>query len=148
MHQWGNLYVQFLTVALRRLSDPPAPGEVMRLRGAVLSIPGNSVHASDVITLSPNELVFTADNYTRGGATGRTLLRASYVGEWSGPSTVCKPKSVRLWRRHWQDPAMRQLHCCAGGRLMQRNCCPIVHPALSCLTLGKRVIHWRNMPNI
>ena len=72
--------------AMHRLSDPPAPGEVMRLRGAVLSIPGSSVHAPDAITLFPNELVFTADNYTRGGATGRTLLRASYVGEGRAPS--------------------------------------------------------------
>lgn len=77
---------------MRRLSDPPAPGEVMRLRGAVLSIPGNSVHASDVITLSPDELVFTADNYTRGGATGRTLMRANYVGEWRGPCIDREPK--------------------------------------------------------
>ena len=86
----------FKVLVMRRLSDPPAPGEVMRLRGAVLSIPGNSVHAADVITLSPNELVFTADNYTRGGATGRTLLRASYVGEWTAPSLSLNKHRI-LW---------------------------------------------------
>ena len=71
--------------ATRRLSDPPAPGEVMRLRCALLSLPGYSARASDVVALSPDELVFTADNYTRGGAAGRTLLRASYVGARLGP---------------------------------------------------------------
>lgn len=82
----------------------------MRLRGAVLSIPGNSLHASDVITLSPNELVFTADNYTGGGAAGRTLLRASYVGERRGPSQDPRSRQFQPWRRHRQDPAVRQLH--------------------------------------
>ena len=99
-------------VVMRRLSDPPAPGEVMRLRGAVLSIPGNSVHAADVITLSPNELVFTADNYTRGGATGRTLLRASYVGE-------CR---VLLMATPLAGPAMRY--------------CTVVRVGVSCSTIA------------
>ena len=97
---------------LRRLSDPPAPGEVVRLRGAVLSIPGNGVHASKVITLSPDELVFTADNYTRGGATGRTLLRASYVGECKCPS---------------QDPEILTTLCGTTGRA---SLCAMVYAGL------------------
>ena len=66
----------------------------MRLRGAVLSLPGHDSHASDVVRLSPDELVFTADNYTHVGATERTLLRASYVGERLG--TLASATAVHL----------------------------------------------------
>ena len=61
-----------------RLNDAPEAGEVMRLRPAVLNLPGSSVMASDVVAISPTELFFTASNYTpaSGG-----MFRVDYTGK-------------------------------------------------------------------
>lgn len=55
-------------LALCRLSDAPAAGEVIRLRATVLNLPGSAVRASDAVAVSSRELRFTAANYTNNGA--------------------------------------------------------------------------------
>ncbi|KAK9821437.1 hypothetical protein WJX81_006157 [Elliptochloris bilobata] len=69
------------------LSDAPAPGEVIRLRAAVLNVPGNGVRASDTVAVSPKELLFTADNYT---TTGKAAIRADYAGKGALPGGMLR----------------------------------------------------------
>jgi len=69
-----------------RLSDAPAPGEVMRLRAAVLRESGNGTRVSAAAAVTPAELLFSAGNYS---AAAGAVLTVRPTGARLARTTRC-----------------------------------------------------------
>ena len=46
------------------LTSPPTDGGTMTVDFNINSLPGNPVNVSDYITIQPNRIIFTAQNYS------------------------------------------------------------------------------------